>query len=77
MQTGLLLTNRRRAVQLSPTRVFDGLTLKCFVQHSGAVITSFMETKGIVNLRLTKCEMIQYRVFKKTMTAICCSHVRL
>ena len=34
-------------------------------------------TFGIVNLRLTKCEMIQYRVFKKTMTAICCSHVRL
>ena len=33
--------------------------------------------KGIVNLRLTKCEMIQYRVFKKVMTVICCSHVRL
>src|SRR5262245_34123960 len=32
---------------------------------------------GIVNLRLTKCEMIQYRVFKKIMTAICYSHVRL
>jgi hypothetical protein len=32
---------------------------------------------GIVNLRLTKCDIIQYRVFKKIMTAICCSHVRL
>ena len=32
---------------------------------------------GIVNLMVTKCEMIQYRVFKKIMTAIDCSHVRL
>jgi hypothetical protein len=32
---------------------------------------------GIVNLRLTKCEMIQYKVFKKVMTTIYCSHVRL
>ena len=32
---------------------------------------------GIVNLRLTECEMIQYMVFGKIMTAICCSHVRL
>jgi hypothetical protein len=36
-----------------------------------------MMGEGIVNLRLTKCEMIQYRVCKKIMTAICCSHVRL
>ena len=33
--------------------------------------------RGIVNLRLTECEVIQYRAFKKIMTAICCSHVRL
>ena len=33
--------------------------------------------EGIVNLRLTKCEMIQYRVFKKIITAIYCGHVRL
>ncbi len=32
---------------------------------------------GIANLRLTKCEMIQYRVFKKIVTAIYGSHVSL
>jgi hypothetical protein len=32
---------------------------------------------GIVNLMLTKCEMIQYRVLKKIMTAIYRGHVRL
>jgi hypothetical protein len=32
---------------------------------------------GIVNLRLTKCEIIQYRAFKKITTTLCCSHVRL
>jgi hypothetical protein len=36
-----------------------------------------MGREGIVNLRLTKYEIIQYRVFKKIMTAICCRHVRL
>ena len=33
--------------------------------------------RGFVNLRLTKCEMIQFRVFKKIMATIRCSHVRL
>lgn len=33
--------------------------------------------RGIVNLKLTKCEMVQYRVRNRIMTAICCSHVRL
>jgi hypothetical protein len=32
---------------------------------------------GVVNVKITKCEIIPYRVFKKTMTALCCSHVRL
>src|SRR5262245_32560646 len=32
---------------------------------------------GIVILRITKCEMLQYRVFQKIMTALCCSHSRL
>ena len=32
---------------------------------------------GMGNVRITKCEMIQYRVCKKTMTAIWYSHVRL
>jgi predicted ATPase len=32
---------------------------------------------GIVNLILTKCETIQYRVLKKIMTAIYRGHVRL
>jgi hypothetical protein len=35
------------------------------------------EAKGIINLRLTKCEMIQYRACKKIVTAICCDRLRV
>jgi len=33
--------------------------------------------EGIVNLKITKCEMAQYKALDKIITAICCSHVRL
>jgi transposase-like protein len=36
-----------------------------------------MRRFGIVNVKLTKCERIQYNVFKQIMTALYCSHVRL
>jgi len=32
---------------------------------------------GIVKLRVTKCEMVQYQGFERIMTAIYCGHVRL
>src|SRR5260221_11732309 len=32
---------------------------------------------GIVNLRITKCDIIGYKVFRKIMTAIYCGHIRL
>ena len=45
--------------------------------HTDEAEMSDARMTGIVNLRLTKCEMLPYRVFGKIVSAICCRHVRL